>query len=99
MTEIILEALEARIVGLKKVVRLLGFWSLDGCAGALDLCCPQWASFSVGRVPGCCRTRGAVFFIRHPYYTILCGNCLLIVVIFYENSSAKYRAWRSTWSG
>jgi hypothetical protein len=38
-------------------------------------------------------------FIRHAYYTILYCFRLPIVVIFCEESSAKYRAWRSMWSG
>jgi hypothetical protein len=33
--------------------------------------------------------RGHLFMGR-PYHTILCGNYLLIVVIFCEESSAKY---------
>src|SRR5215212_8718387 len=53
----------------------------------------------MGRAPGCDQHRRGHLFIRHPNYTTLCCIYLLIVVIFCEESSAKYRAWRSMWSG
>src|SRR5215203_1897817 len=57
-------------------------------------------SFSLmSRAPGCYQHRRGNPLIRHPYYTISYGNYLLIVVIFWEERSAKYRAWRSTWNG
>src|SRR5215217_5585096 len=52
----------------------------------------------MGRASGCDQHRRGHSFIRRPYYTILYGICLLIVVIFCEESGAKCRAWRSTWS-
>jgi hypothetical protein len=48
---------------------------------------------------GLWRSRRGHLFIRHIYYTVLCCICLPIVVIFCEESSAKYRAWRLMWSG
>ena len=61
MTEIILQALQARIVGLKKVVRLrwllVAGW-VRGCARLMLV--HSGHPFSVGRVPGCCNTCGAI---------------------------------------
>jgi hypothetical protein len=61
VTQIILQALEARIVGLKKVVRLgwllVAGW-VRGCARLMLV--HSVHPFSVGRVPGCACTCGAI---------------------------------------
>jgi hypothetical protein len=61
VTQIILQALQARIVGIKKVVRLgrllMAGW-VRGCARLYDV--HSGHPFSVGRAPGCSRTAGAI---------------------------------------
>jgi hypothetical protein len=61
VTQIILLALEARIMGLEKVVGLrwllIGRW-VRGCARLMLV--HSVLPFSVGRVPGCCYTCGAI---------------------------------------
>ena len=61
MTEIILQALSTRIVGLKKVVQLrwllVAGW-VRGCARLMLV--HSGHPFSVGRVPGCSNTCGAI---------------------------------------
>jgi hypothetical protein len=63
VTQIILKALEARIVGLKKVVwlrwLLVAGW-VRGCARIFSV--HSGHPFSVGRVPGSCSSCGAICF-------------------------------------
>jgi hypothetical protein len=58
VTQIILQALEARIVGLMKVVRLPVAGWVRGCARLMLV--HSVHPFSVGRVPGCACTCGAI---------------------------------------
>jgi hypothetical protein len=71
VTEIILQALEARIVGLKKVVRLgwllVAGW-VRGCARLYGV--HSLTPFSVGRVPRSCRSCGAVSFADTPILAV-----------------------------
>src|SRR5215216_872 len=52
--------------------------------------CPRSSATSDGPGLGVLAHRRGHLFIRHPYYTISYGNYLHLVVIFSEESSAKY---------
>jgi hypothetical protein len=94
VTEIILQALEARIVGLKKVVQLrwllVAGW-VRGCARLYGV--HSGHPLSVGRVPGCVNTRGAIFLPAHIVLQIF-TNDYRYARIFTVN----YRPWRWTWT-
>jgi hypothetical protein len=69
------------------------------CSCALTLVLSTVFRSFCGPGPGVLAHRRGHLFIQRPYYTVLYGEYLHIVVVFCESSSAKYRAWRSTWSG
>jgi hypothetical protein len=60
MTEIILQALEARIVGLKKLVWLRCLLVAGWVRGCARLYCVHSGFLSVGRVPGSASSCGAI---------------------------------------
>jgi hypothetical protein len=69
MTQIILQALKTRIVGLKKLIRLggllvVGGW-VRGCARLYGV--HRFLILSVGRVPGCCYTCGTISLLVSHY--------------------------------
>jgi hypothetical protein len=53
-----------------------GQWGSVACL-ALEFSCPQWLPFSVGRVPGCWRTCGAI--------SLLIPYCSILVSVLYIN--------------
>ena len=62
VTQIILEALQARIEGLKKVVRLGRLLVAGWVRGCARLYSVHSGILSVGQVPGCSSTAGAISF-------------------------------------
>ena len=60
VTEVILQALEARIMDLKKVVGLARLLVIGWVRGCARLRVVHSGFLSVGRVPGCANTCGAI---------------------------------------